>query len=101
MITNMLLNIQDDKDLEKLESVIRENLRSKRLDVSLLKSMAYVNFRQNVLKKQITTKKTIHFSNENFFIQILNLNPLQIFCGHKDVIDDCINEEPRCLYESL
>lgn len=93
--------LQDENDLEKLESAIRENLRSKRLDVSLLKSMAYIQFRQNVLKKQTKFPKTIYFSNEKFFIKIVNLNPLQVYCGHKDVVDECINDDSHNAHESL
>lgn len=88
----MFLVIRDEGDLDKLESLIRETLRSKRMDVSLLKSMAYIELRQNIIKNKLERRKTIHFSNENVYIEILSVNPLTVYCGHKDIVNDGINE---------
>jgi len=84
----MIIELRDETDLPKMEMAMREMLGARRMDVSVLLSRNYIDFRQALLKHmhgdQMATMKRASFSNETLMLRIIHLDPLTVWIGHKD-----------------
>lgn len=60
------------------------------MDVSVLKSMPYIKFRLQCLKKKPIQNDSIYFANENVWIKVLTIDPIVVYCGLKELYNDDI-----------
>ena len=95
----MFITIQNSEHLDMFEQKLREMLRASRLDVSIFKSMSYVKLRQDIIKNKVDMNKTIFFANENIFIKVVEVDPVLLYCGFKELFFEGINENQELGYE--
>jgi len=86
----MIIEIESEKDLDFLEENLRSLLCASRFDVSVLKSMPYIKFRLQCLKKTVIQNDSIYFANENVWIKVLTNDPIVVYCGLKELYNDDI-----------
>jgi hypothetical protein len=87
----MLVEIQEEGDLQKLETAILEMLGAERLDVSVLRSKPYIDLRQNVLKilqgkdEKISLFST-YFNMEDLVLRVVSSSPILVWCDKKEAV---------------
>jgi hypothetical protein len=87
----MLVDIQSEEDLARLESAILSMLGAQRLDVSVLKSKPYIDLRQTILrnlqgKPHARNQSCTYFSMEDLVLRIVSSNPIIVWCDKRDVL---------------
>jgi hypothetical protein len=83
----MIMKVDTEKDLDNLELCIGALLGAQRLDVGCLKSKAYIDFRQKLLRdlkdpSSATTSETIYLGH----LTVRVLEPLLVWCDVKEVV---------------